>query len=496
MAETPERSPVSQLAGEEEDRTAAETPSGARSSLEVSKSQSDAPGDMNRTSLDCLKNVLRAYQQASQQVEPLPFLVPLRRSENPLGALTVPAWRPLVRYFVVGHIAKNLRALRRAYSIRAAIAEDTQAEAAERQRLDYALEGFPPVPSRRVLLSFVSAAALISLVLSGTYLAAFAIVSLVFSAPIEISRLTTSLRDVWLSLLPVPDLGKLATAVAGLDGNPSPSLGDLAHLYAGAILTGLSAYVPLTLAVGSFHLKRLLFATYPAMHEAPRTPIISGLYAKGGIYELEAQRFAAVGGQRPRDVPLDLIRRSVFPAAVILWSLPLAIPSSLWLEVINGVEDSVWRTPLASMLGWSQADFLMAVRFALGLWAIWLFSLFILLPVTRLVWLLWVHRVRSAQGPSTVRQAPSTAAMRGDRSATRALYLGIAALVLALFLGLGLLLGLLAVWSAKVALRSIEVGDRPGTRFRASAGRFLGWCGIAFSALVLFFPLVIFALRG
>lgn len=312
-AETPEHSsPPDQTAGPSDhsvlqDHTmpAAATP------------ESGAPSESEERT----KELLAAYQGTLDAAEDLPAVVWVRWGDKGLGRfLKVPYFRWFLRYFLTHHISKSLSALNRRLHAIAALANDPDANKANRDTVKLYLQSLPPPPYRKLIFVVVIAAVLLAVPLRG------------FGDVLDVLPLVGALLRV--------DITYVARAFTGAE------LGATVRATI-VLLLGLS--VVASLMTSPFGLKRLLFNLYPLTKERiASTAARDHAFSVEGLYVLEEQVFRQVGLRRPKEGRWDLLFLTFVLVLLLLLSLCLgllalflAMSWDLILEVDTGAPTDV-----------------------------------------------------------------------------------------------------------------------------------------------------------
>ena len=124
-------------------------------------SNSGAP---RRRSEERTKKLLAGYQRTLDVAEGLPAVVWVRWGDKGLGRLVkVPYLRWFLRYFLTYHMSKSLGALDRRLHAVAALADDPDANKADRDAVKLYLESLPQPPYYQLVFAFVIAAVVVAI---------------------------------------------------------------------------------------------------------------------------------------------------------------------------------------------------------------------------------------------------------------------------------------------------------------------------------------------
>ncbi len=459
--------------------------------MEESSTRSEPTGDAMQQDESLrgsptLQELLAAYHELTKFVDGLTPVIALRRSHGLVGFLTVPAFRPLLQQFLRQHIKGTITLLTRRYYGKAAVLFDPKTGEKERQALEYLDKSLVPPQDRRLLLIFVAIAGLVTALVAALVGAAF-------------PQLAVLLRQTWRHLASL-DFVSLQEALSALDGDPGTlSLTEVFAAYLIALLMAVSLYFPISLAVGSFRLKRH-FLNRAAMvrFPAPKFVVSETFYSQGGIYRLEEQVLTELGIRTPEEVPIDLLRSSMLPVVVLLVSVPFALDINFWreymsdfyfysLQIIETYYDRIAQFGLTDpdaialykarlLASFRPIFFIVVVNVAATAVAV-----SVGVPSVRLLWAVRVWRTRRRR---TVFVEPATSSV-ADRRATSALVastVGAATLWIPI---LGMVPSLIAIFLGSKAKNTIDAAVSPGAVFRAQVGLVIGWALLIFAAMSL-----------
>ena len=284
-----------------------------------------------------VRGLLAAYDRvlgASERERPIAWVrvrpdVPCHRRWT-VPSLPRPTW--LLRFFVVWHITNATNELSRRLARRAALQDESEREADDRAAVDVFREGVPPVHLRTALALLIVATVVLgrlALQHAGAVLSA-----------VPAFRNLEEYRDPGLETFtdakPQPavpvseEAAKLFDRVGQSVGTDVSSLGKALDALAGAraldialLAVGVmfAVYVVARPVMPAFRMKRLLFNLDDQVASwRPMTTARWHVPRRVGVYAREDRVFAALGGARRREMPIDLI----VPA--LLWcSLPVAL---------------------------------------------------------------------------------------------------------------------------------------------------------------------------
>lgn len=404
-------------------------------------------------SLQCL---LSAYQDTIDYIDGCRAVFWYRPSSSSYVPLPALASRFLTRYFFMHHLKRGIDRLRRRYEMRAALIRQPDSEASERAILEHFADSLPNLPTRRLVLALIGFAILVTVVLAEV-------------APPEIQSF---LREAWFQLLRF-DFSGFYESVTMFDKRPGISRTDLGFLARALVRMLLSFYLPITALVGSFRLYRKLSDEFPKQTQLQVPHITSAdLLGADRVSMLEARLFAHLGARRPSDVQVDLVRSSLFPCLIIIFSSAYLLALALFPSEQRSFCREVWLEPGTSG---SCPSLVGALLFNLAL-----FFPFLVLPLARLQWVLWTWRLRNSVVQNEIgiadRQLP------GYVLARSALRHGIVSVILP---GIGIIFAALAISRAHQARKKLLHDPDPRGLFALTTGRLLGFASIAWQAMVV-----------
>ena len=263
-----------------------------------------SPGPQSESELEGLTHkLLAAYQGTLDMAEDLPAIVWVRWGRSGLGYyLKLPYLRWFVRYYLIYHMRKSLNILTRRLNAIAALANDPDANKAERDTVNLYLQSLPLLPYRTLVFAVLVAALLVALPLAS------------FGNVLDVLPLVGSMLrfDIYY-------------VVRSLQGE------ELDNAVRGAIVLLLALSVVASLLTSPFELKRMLFNLYPATRERiASTAAREHAYNVEGLYALEERVFGEVGLRRPKEGRWDLLFQTfvvvlLFLISVCLGGLALVI---------------------------------------------------------------------------------------------------------------------------------------------------------------------------
>jgi hypothetical protein len=245
------------------------------------------------------KELLAAYQGTLDLAEDLPAVVWVRWGDKGLGRfLKVPYLRWFLRYFLTYHISTNLDALDRRLRAIAALADDPDANRANREAVKLYLESLPRPPYRQLVFAVVIAALLVALPLRG------------FGNVLDVLPLVGAMMR-----FDVNYVGRALTGGQEFDDTVRAAL---------VLLLALS--VVASLLTSPFGLKRLLLNLHPPTRERiASTAARDHAYSVEGLYALEEQVFREVGLRRPKEGRWDLLFQTFVLTLLLLLSAGLGV---------------------------------------------------------------------------------------------------------------------------------------------------------------------------
>jgi hypothetical protein len=228
--------------------------------------------------------------------EDLPAVVWVRWGRKGLGHfLKVPYLRWFLRYYLIYHIQKSLNTLNRRLHAVAALANDPDANKANRDTVSLYLQSLPRVPYRTLIFAVFIAALLVALPLGS------------FGNVLDVLPLVGSMLrfDIYY-------------VTRSLEGQ------ELDNTVRGAIVLLLALSAVASLLASPFVLKRMLFNLYPATKERiASTAAREHAYSVEGLYALEEQVFRGVGLRRPKEGRWDLLFQTFVLVLLLLLSVCL-----------------------------------------------------------------------------------------------------------------------------------------------------------------------------
>jgi hypothetical protein len=306
--------PVAGIGGPEDRRRPAETPghpsppdrppepsdrSEAPQEHAAPANAKPAKSGAQREAEERTKELLAAYQGTLDAAEDLPAVVWVRWGGKGLGRfLKVPYLRWFLRYFLTYHISKNLDALDRRLRAIAALADDPDANRANREAVKLYLESLPRPPYRQLVFAVVIAALLVALPLRG------------FGNVLDVLPLVGAMMR-----FDVNYVGRALTGGQEFDDTVRAAL---------VLLLALS--VVGSLLTSPFGLKRLLLNLHPPTRERiASTAARDHAYSVEGLYALEEQVFREVGLRRPKEGRWDLLFQTFVLTLLLLLSAGLGV---------------------------------------------------------------------------------------------------------------------------------------------------------------------------
>ncbi|HEX3833188.1 MAG TPA: hypothetical protein VHW04_14525, partial [Solirubrobacteraceae bacterium] len=232
------------------------------------------------------------------------------------GRIASHVWLPRLRWFlrpmVSFHVCRSVAALKRGYYATVAIEDQPSVERRDIELLEDFERSLMPVGLRRIVI----------FILVGGFLLAYAMANLIHA------HQTKFLGDFTRSVVELDRTGAIR------------AFRDLTvKKIAGAVALALwAAWLIMLMPAMAFRLKR---AAFNLMASSARnladSPARIHASKSVGIYLLEQKAFDAIGLAPPREVPLDLMARSVFIAswfAVGVGGLFTAQPSERWVSIL------------------------------------------------------------------------------------------------------------------------------------------------------------------
>jgi hypothetical protein len=245
-----------------------------------------------------IKELLAGYQRTLDVAEGLPAIVWVRWGDKGLGRyLKVPYLRWFLRYFLTFHISKSLGALDRRLRAIAALADDPDANRADREAVKLYLESLPQPPYSRLVFAVVIAALLVALPLRS------------FGNVLDVLPLVGAMMRF--------DVNYVARAFAG---------SELDNMVRATIVLLLALSVVASLLNSPFVLKRLLFNLHPPTRERiASTAARDHAFSVEGLYALEERVFGEVGQRRPKEGRWDLLFLAFVLVLLLLLSASLGV---------------------------------------------------------------------------------------------------------------------------------------------------------------------------
>ena len=240
------------------------------------------------------KELLAAYQGTLDMAEDLPAIVWVRWGRSGLGYyLKLPYLQWFVRYYLIYHMRKSLDIFNRRLNAIAALADDPDANKANRDTVNLYLQSLPLLPYRTLIFGVLLAALLVALPLAS------------FGNVLDVLPLVGSMLrfDIYY-------------VTRSLEGQ------ELDNTVRGAIVLVLALCVVASLLTSPFELKRMLFNLYPATRERiASTAAREHAYSVEGLYALEEQVFREVGLRRPKEGRWDLLFQTFVVVLLFLISM-------------------------------------------------------------------------------------------------------------------------------------------------------------------------------
>lgn len=235
--------------------------------------------------------LLRGYWQVFLLLDSSPAVVWTRVGSGRLGRyLRLPRLRWFLRPMVSFHVSRSVAALERGYYGTVAVEDQPEVDRDDIELLEDFEHSLMPLGLRRVAI----------FIIVGGFLLAYGMANLIHAHQTKF-------------------LGDFTRAVVELDrGAAIKAFHDLTvKKIAGAIVLILwSAWLIMLMPAMAFRLKR---AAFNLMTSSPReladSPAHIHASQSTGVYTLEREAFSAAGRVPPREVPLDLITRSVLIAS-------------------------------------------------------------------------------------------------------------------------------------------------------------------------------------
>jgi hypothetical protein len=270
------------------------------------------------------------------------------------------------------------------------------------ERVQHYHHSLPPVPTRNLALPLIFLAGITT-----------AGISKLVEPP-----LATFLQTSWFYLFTL-DFGELSAAALELDGKPTGTFEDLLLLYVALFFMSLSLYIPLSVLVGSFRLKRAILCGF---NEARESGDLTRRGFGRAVYDQEDAIFKQLGAISPKEFPVDVARGAILPGVLFLGSLSLFVSPIFWADYTVPLPTSIVAFPYMCAL-------------VLGI------------PFARLFWLYAAWRDRSPQS----RSGPARSAVSLSPRARRRAKFAIAWATLGLCVGFGAvtsLPGFALAWAA------------------------------------------------
>jgi hypothetical protein len=244
------------------------------------------------------KRLLAGYQRTLDVAERLPAVVWVRWADRGLGrSLKVPYLRWFLRHFLSHHINRSLGTLDRRLNAIAALADDPEANKADREAVKLYQQSLPPPPYYQLAFAAVIAAVLLAIPLRS------------FGNVLDVLPLVGALMRF--------DVNYVAKAFAG---------GELDNMVRATIVLLLGLSVVGSLLNSPFVLKRLLFNLHPPSRErVASTAARDHAYSVQGLYALEERVFREVGLRRPKEGRWDLLFLAFVLALLLLLSMCLGV---------------------------------------------------------------------------------------------------------------------------------------------------------------------------
>ena len=244
------------------------------------------------------KELLGAYQGTLDVAEGLPAIVWVRWGDKGLGRfLKVPYLRWFLRHFLSHHINKSLGALDRRLHAIAALADDPDANKADREAVKLYLQSLPPPPYYQLVFAVLLAAVLVAIPLRS------------FGNVLDVLPLVGAMMRF--------DVNYVAKAFAG---------SELDNMVRATIVLLLGLSVVGSLLNSPFVLKRLLFNLHPPSRERiASTAARDHAYSVQGLYALEERVFGEVGLRRPKEGRWDLLFLAFVLVLLLLLSVFLGV---------------------------------------------------------------------------------------------------------------------------------------------------------------------------
>ena len=244
-----------------------------------------------------------AYQGTLDMADGLPAIVWVRWGRSGLGYyLKLPYLQWFVRYYLIYHMRKSLNTLSQRLNAIAALADDPDANKANRDTVSLYLQSLPRVPYRTLIFAVFIAALLVALPLGS------------FGNVLDVLPLVGSVLRF--------DIYYVTRSLQGQEFNVTVK---------GAVVLLLALSVVASLLTSPFELKRMLFNLHPATRERiASTAAREHAYSVEGLYALEEQVFGEVGLRRPKEGRWDLL----FQTFVLVLLLLLSVCLGGWLSLL------------------------------------------------------------------------------------------------------------------------------------------------------------------
>jgi hypothetical protein len=262
-----------------------------------------AVGPSQAAADDAIRELLRAYREMYRLIDCLPPLVWMRVSAGRAGRqVRVPRLRSFLAPIVSFHVARSITVLKRDCYGAIATDEDPPVTREQVTRVEDFERSLAPVHVRRAVAGVVL----------GAFLLAYAMAQLIHPGNSNTKF-----------------LGDLTKAVVELDRHGAIAAFNeisFVRLLGSLILSLWAIWLVLLAPSMAFRLKRAAFNLRAASRRQLTASTAHAHSAKSvGIYELERVAFASIGSHAPREIPLDIIERSILLVSLVILGVDLIV---------------------------------------------------------------------------------------------------------------------------------------------------------------------------
>ncbi len=299
-----------------------------------------------------IPRLLTAYAATLDLVDrvgPVPLVAVGRRWIAPMtGPLRLPRPAFMLRALTVRHMDAVLAGLERRGRRRAALGSELPSLAGDAVAVADFRASLPPISWRLRATGLVLAVLVVARVLGSVVPRDFDLLTTWLPGQDGITKLLDSTFETF-----EPSATNVGAAFDSL------LAASAAELLAFGLLLGLAAFIVLRPVATAFRLKRMLLNIYPGGASALRSiPASWSVCRSVGVYALERDALATLGGRPPREVPLDLVVSLVLALGLAtFYVVGGALVASEDLAIVWAILGSlvVYATPAAVRVAWLTA---------------------------------------------------------------------------------------------------------------------------------------------